>query len=233
MGLTRKKRPHNLVIGRMFNYHVLDMVELEIFQFNSLQNFKNQKNAIGSKTCFIITGPEFDNDDTFKMIGNMFVDFFRGEVVSAINLMGLDHVIGLSSNGKNSFYFRHYGIKLKKSGSKTPNVELEEIGPSFEFKIRRSKFADNEARKKTFPPKKGKKKNLGTNVFKEHVAKIHIGKQNIDDLTKTVKKPKALKNKRKREDFEVGVDEDNESKSENKTAHSKKKRKLSEEPVDI
>jgi len=70
-------------------------------------------------------------------------------------------------------------------------------------------------------------------VFKEHVAKIHIGKQNIDDLTKTVKKPKALKNKRKREDFEVGVDEDNESKSENKTAHSKKKRKLSEEPVDI
>jgi len=94
------------------------------------------------------------------MIGNMFVDFFRGEVVSAINLMGLDHVIGLSSNGKNSFYFRHYGIKLKKSGSKTPNVELEEIGPSFEFKIRRSKFADNEARKKTFPPKKEKRRIL-------------------------------------------------------------------------
>jgi len=60
----------------MFNYHILDMVELEITQMNSLQNFKNQKNAIGSKTCFIITGPEFDNDDTFKMIGNMFVDFF-------------------------------------------------------------------------------------------------------------------------------------------------------------
>jgi len=223
-------------MGRLFNYHVLDMIELEVLHFNSLQNFKNQTNAIGSKPCFIITGPEFDNDETFKMIGNLFVDFFRGEVVKGINLMGLDHVIGLSSNGKNSFYFRHYGIKLKKSGSKVPNVELEEIGPSFEFKIRRSKFADNEARKRTHAPKKGKTKNISTTELKEHVAKIHLGKQIIDDITKTVIRPKALKNKRKREDVEDDNDkkdnnENNETGSEN-TGHVKKKRKLSE-PVDI
>jgi len=153
--------------------------------------------------------------------------------------MGLDHVIGLASNGKNAFYFRHYGIKLKKSGSKVPNVELEEIGPSFEFKIRRTKFADNEMRKKTYPPKKGKKKNIGTTELKEKVAKIHIGKQNVDDITKTVKKPKALRNKRKREDTENNEENENGDNEggdneggETKTAHVKKKRKLSE-PVDI
>jgi len=237
-GSHSKKRPHNLVFGRMFNHHLLDMVELEISQMNSLENFKNQKNAIGSKPCFIITGPEFDNDETFKMIGNLFVDFFRGEVVKGINLMGLDHVIGLASNGKNAFYFRHYGVKLKKSGSKVPNVELEEIGPSFEFKIRRTKFADSDARKRTYPPKKGKKKNISNNELKDRVAKIHLGKQNIDDITKTVKKPKALRNKRKREDIEDnnvnkgGDNEEVDNEGGENTAHVKKKRKLSE-PVDI
>jgi len=130
-------------------------------------------------------------------------------------------------------------LNWKKSGSKVPNVELEEIGPSFEFKIRRTKFADNEMRKKTYPPKKGKKKNIGTTELKEKVAKIHIGKQNVDDITKTVKKPKALRNKRKREDTENNEENENGDNKvgdneggETKTAHVKKKRKLSE-PVDI
>jgi ribosome production factor 2 len=205
------------------------MLEVGITQFKSLESFKNQKSAIGSKPCFIITGSEFDNDDNFKLIANLFVDFFRGEVVNNINLMGIDHVIGLASNGTGSFFFRNYSVKLKKSGSKVPKVELEEMGPCFEFKIRRFKWGDPDLRKKTYPPRQYKKnKKHVTNVMRETTSRIHLGKQNIDDVTKTVIPPKALKNKRKRmeanEEIDVDVQSDNQ--------HDKKKRKI-EDNVDI
>ena len=37
------------------------------------------------------------------------------------------------------FYF---SVKLKKSGLKTPSVELQEIGPSFDFILRRTHLAE-------------------------------------------------------------------------------------------
>jgi len=91
------------------------------------------------------------------------------------------------------------------------------MGPCFEFKIRRFKWADPELRKKTFPPKKSQNKKVKTTELKEYVSTIHLGKQNIDDVTKTVKKPKALKNKRKRAPEEDG---DNDAESDN---HQNKK----------
>ena len=37
LGNHNKKRPHNLILGRMFDYQLLDMVELGLENFKSLQ----------------------------------------------------------------------------------------------------------------------------------------------------------------------------------------------------
>jgi ribosome production factor 2 len=226
-GSHSKKRSHNLVIGRLFNYHILDMVEFGISQFKSFQEFRMQKNAIGSKPCFVISGPEFDNNDSLRNIANLIVDFFRGTVVDNINIAGIDHVIALSAKGSSAIYFRHYSITLKKSGTKIPRVELDEIGPSLELAIRRSRFADTELRKRTLPPKPKGKKRIVQNELKELISNVFVPKQNIDDIDKKVKRPKALKRRRD----EGGEGEGGEGLENDKDIPSPKKRKKSSAPV--
>jgi ribosome production factor 2 len=230
-GSHSKKRPHNLVIGRTFNYHILDMIELGITQFKPMEAFNKRKNAVGSKPCFIISGAEFENNEELKMTANIIVDFFRGRVVDAVNLAGIDHVIALTAINATSFHFRHYSIQYKKSGEKVPKVELEEIGPSLDFTLRRNKFSLGEIRKQTLPRKIKKKKNLKTNELREYVSNVHLPNQKIAEINKTVKRTKALKRKWIRdtneenptENIDENVDSDNEVKSQ------KKKRRLNDD----
>lgn len=48
--------------------------------------------------------------------------------VNAIRLQGVEHVISLTVTDDNTVLFRSYKIHLKKSGLKTPRIELAEIG---------------------------------------------------------------------------------------------------------
>jgi len=157
-GSHSKKNPDNLIFGRLFEHHILDMVEFRLVDYRPIELWDKEMNRAGSKPCFILSGPEFQDDEDFKKIGNLMVDFFRGEVVDNVNLAGIDHVYGLSvDNGK--ILFRHYKINFKKSGGKVPRVELDEIGPSFDIVPKRKQFASIDLFKKTLPKKrKGKKK---------------------------------------------------------------------------
>ena len=58
-GNHNKKRPHNIIMGRMYDYQLLDMVELGLENFKSLQEFKNSKIASGSKPCLMFAGEPF------------------------------------------------------------------------------------------------------------------------------------------------------------------------------
>lgn len=50
--------------------------------------------------------------------------------VNAIRLQGVEHVLSLTVTDDNTVLFRSYKIHLKKSGLKTPRIELAEIGKS-------------------------------------------------------------------------------------------------------
>ena len=122
-GSSSKKRPANLVLGRMYNYQLLDMIEFGVGQFQSLQEFAGKfKPGVGSKPCFVLDGALWRTDERIAIVGNLMVDFFRGKLMSKVNLAGLDHVIVLTAPTADAIYFRHYAVALKKSGTKVKNM---------------------------------------------------------------------------------------------------------------
>lgn len=90
---------------------------------------------------------------------------------------------------------RSYKISLKKSGQKTPRIELEEIGPSMDFSIRRTKIASKDlykaAHKKPAELKVTKKKNVTRDGLGNVHARVHIDKQVINKLQ--LRKMKGLR----------------------------------------
>uniref|UniRef100_I3MKE7 Ribosome production factor 2 homolog n=1 Tax=Ictidomys tridecemlineatus TaxID=43179 RepID=I3MKE7_ICTTR len=139
------------LLGRMYDYHVLDMIELGIEKFVS---------------CPVH-------------------DFFRGPTVSNIRLAGLEYVLHFTAlNGK--IYFRSYKLLLKKSGCRTPRIELEEMGPSLDLVVRRTHLASDDLYKlsmkmpKALKPKK--KKNISHDTFGTTYGRIHMQKQDLSKL---------------------------------------------------
>jgi len=193
-----KKRPNNLVIGRMFDGQVLDMVEFGIDKFKGLDEFKVPKFAVGSKPCLMFAGEPFLSDSSdFSRIKNLLIDFFHGEEITNIRLEGIEHVYSFTSTTEEDkkIHMRGYKIVLKKSGEKTPTVELEEMGPSADLVVRRVKLASADLfktackRPKELKPKKVK--NISKDPFGSTLGQVHIPRQ---DLTKlTTRKMKGLK----------------------------------------
>ena len=91
-----KKRPNTITIGRTFDYHVMDMVELILDPagYRSVGSFPSTfKPQVGNKPCFVFTGEAFENDDDFKNIKSILVDFFHGENADYVDLEGVSHIM--------------------------------------------------------------------------------------------------------------------------------------------
>jgi len=211
LGSHSKKRPNNLVFTRMFDHHILDLVEFTITDFMSINQIKGPSCAVGLKPCFVFCGHMWEQNPDYKKVQNVLLDFFRGTIVDDINLSGLETVIMVTTNDEGMIFFRVYKISLKKSGSRLPRVELELMGPSIDMKMGRTRFASDQLMKqalkvpKELAPKKVK--NIGTTVLGETVGRIHMQKQDFDTLQS--RKVKALK-KRKHEETEKPAEENGE-----------------------
>ncbi|RID53311.1 hypothetical protein BRARA_G00716 [Brassica rapa] len=92
-GSHTKKRPDNLVLGRMYDHHVYDLIEVGIENFRSLLSFSYDKKIApheGSKPFICFIGEGFENVPELKQLKEVLTDLFRGEVVENLNLTGLD-----------------------------------------------------------------------------------------------------------------------------------------------
>uniref|UniRef100_A0A3Q2Z429 Ribosome production factor 2 homolog n=1 Tax=Hippocampus comes TaxID=109280 RepID=A0A3Q2Z429_HIPCM len=203
-GSHNKKRPNNLIFGRLFDFHVLDMIELGIEKYVSLSEIKMTKCPEGTKPMLVFAGEAFDMDNEYKRLKSLLIDFFRGPSVPAVRLAGLEHVLHFTAvNGK--IFMRSYRCLLKKSGCRTPRIELEEIGPSFDFVLRRTHLASDDLYKlshkqpKALKPKK--KKNVSHDAFGTKFGRVHMQKQDLSKLQ--TRKMKGLR-KRKREVVDDG-----------------------------
>jgi len=198
-----KKRPQNLVLGRLFDFQILDMIEMSVDSttFKPMSVFEGKRQAvvrIDSKPMFIFQGSEFESNPDLKTFKNLLLDYFRGQVLDKINLAGLDRVVVCTAH-KSVVYFRHYGIILKTTGTKYPRVELDLVGPSMDLKVRRVRTGQPDLHKLSLQvprtrPKTAQRKNKIPGKFGESMAQIHLGRQNFDDIAvakrRGQKKPK-------------------------------------------
>lgn len=203
VGSHQKKRPHNLIFTRTFNYQLFDMFECGVENFKPMKDFNihNQVN-VGMKPLFNFTGELFDSHPKYQHFKNVMLDFFRGETLSQISLAGLSHVISCTvgeqadENDLPAVHFRVYSIQLLKSGTRTPRVELVEMGPSMDLTPRRAQEADESLNKEAYRRPKPvnvpkKRKNIDVDEMGDKVGRIHMEKQDLSKLQ--TRKVKALK----------------------------------------
>jgi len=185
IGSHSKKRPHNVVFGRMYDAHVLDMIEFGVMEFKKLSDFKPSKVALGSKPCILFNGDKWEAESDWGLIQNYFCDFFCTTAISSINLQGLEYVISISA-AEDMVYLRSYEVTLKKSGTDKPYVHLEEIGVSLNLKLRRSKFAPYQTRKEALRVPKANKinktKNISYDMAGTKLGNIHMTKQDMQEV---------------------------------------------------
>lgn len=200
-GSHSKKRPNNLVLGRMFDYKVFDMMEVGIENFKSIESLGGGKKAApqaGSKPCFAFIGEKFESEPKFRHFKELIVDCMRGEVVETINLQGLDKVFICIAVGE-KVVFKHCAIRFKKSGTKVPRVELVEAGPCMDMVLRRSREPTADLRKEAMrlAPKSAKKKikNVSTDSLAGKVGRMYVPSQEVGEMALT--KMKGLKRERR------------------------------------
>ena len=64
-----------------------------------------------------------------------------------INLAGLDRAYVCTAISSNRVYLTHCALRLKKSGSVVPRMELVEVGPSMDLVVRRHRLPNEGLRK--------------------------------------------------------------------------------------
>lgn len=122
-----------------------------------------------------------------------------------IALAGLDHCM-VCTAAQDKVFLRHYHIGFRRSGSKIPNITLEEMGPSFDLVIRRTSFAAKDLLKASIKKPRvaetRQTKNVSANEFGDKLGRIHLGRQDLSSMK--VRRVKALRtgNKRPRHESE-------------------------------
>ena len=174
---------------------------------------------------------------------SIFIDFFRGQEVGTVDVEGLQYLIHFAAveeeDGQPTpeINMRVYLVKTKKSGQKVPRVELEEMGPRIDFRIGRRRDPDDAVRKEAYKrPEHAKvylaynrgnylideansqqaksRKNIETDLMGDKMGRIHVGRQDLDQLQ--TRKMKGLKRKGIADDYDLalstnGVEEEEES----------------------
>ncbi|CAB9512607.1 production factor 2 homolog [Seminavis robusta] len=240
MASHNKKRPNNLVLGRTFDRQVLDMIEVGVTRFKSMEDYggKVPKKRIGSKPLMLFLGDIWEQNDNTRRLQSFLVDFYRGDPVEKLVAQGLDHVMVFSLTEKmnpvtntsvKTIHQRTYFMKLKKNpdgSSNTPVPFLTPCGPDLDMMVRRDQFASIDlwraAMKQPAAAKKKKVKNQSTNMFGETIGRLHMNKQDIDKMQG--RKSKALRRAEKMEAEEEKAAVERELESEQKQIGNEFKR---------
>jgi len=201
MGTHSKKKPHNLIIGRLFDNKVLDMAELGVENFKSSTEFKSHQANRDMKPCLIFQGDQWESSDNLGRLKNLFIDFFRIRQIEQLNIQELKRVIAISALDETRILFRQYETgKITEDQLTKGNPEISEIGPSMDLVLRRINIAAPDLYKQACKQPKLEKsatqrKNLKTDILGQKRGRIHLGRQDLSKilLKRTVKRKKLMR----------------------------------------
>ncbi|KAH8700991.1 putative ribosome biogenesis protein [Talaromyces proteolyticus] len=220
-GSSNKKRPNCITLARIYNAKVLEMFELLLLPGSDgdaipAPNALKFEMGIGMKPMVLFAGSIWEDNasGTYAMIKSVFLDIFKGEETDKIDVEGLQFLMMVAAEEPAEpglspiVHLRWYKTRTKRSGHKLPRVELEEIGPKFDFKVGRVREADPNLMKEAM--KQGKrpneeprtKKNISMDIIGDKVGRVHLGKQDLANMQ--TRKMKGLKRR-------AGVDTDSEN----------------------
>ncbi|KAK7291990.1 hypothetical protein RIF29_07591 [Crotalaria pallida] len=202
-GSHSKKRPDNLVFGRTYDHHIYDLVEVGVENFKPMESFNYDKKIApkeGSKPFIVFIGEGFENVEELKHLKEVLLDLLRGEVVETLNLAGVDRAYVCAAVSPNKVFFSHCALRLKKSGTIVPRMELVEVGPSMDLVIRRHRLPNDglrkEAMKTTREKPKKKEKNVKKDVLQGKIGNIYVPDQKIGEMA-LPNKSKGVKRERR------------------------------------
>ncbi|RMD39609.1 hypothetical protein DV735_g5517, partial [Chaetothyriales sp. CBS 134920] len=215
-GTSSKKRPNNITVVRIFDGKVLDMAELLLLtspeEKQLLQDFKI---GVEMKPMILFAGSQWtdtsssDTATTYQTLRSLLLDLFQGEEIPSVDVAGLQFVLMIATGEQDSsmseddvanrpvIHLRWYKVKTIRSTSpKIPRVELEPVGPAFDFRVGRVREADalvmKEAMKHGRRPNEPKtKKNIDMDLVGDKIGRVHLGKQDLSQLQ--TRKMKGLK----------------------------------------
>jgi len=172
----------------MFDHHVLDLAEYSVLKFKSLNDYAGvPKKRIGSKPLMCFLGDLWHLNPGLEKTQNLLVDLFKGDPVPKLSLAGIDHVVCCFVGSDEVIRIRTYFVKLKKGSGEAPVPHMIPCGPDFDLQLKRNSFAPpdlykaaREQPRTALAPKKVK--NQTTNVFGETIGKLHLEKQDLDNV---------------------------------------------------
>jgi ribosome production factor 2 len=206
-GSSSKKRPNTTTILRIFDGRLLDMIELLLLPMPEETTENRLQIGMEMKPMILFAGSMWDDSSTseqgqtYATIKSLFLDIFSGEEISTIDVEGLQYLLMIAAGepeaGQNPvIHLRWYKVRTRKSGQKVPRVELEEVGPKFDFRVGRIKEAEasvvKEALRKGKRPDEARtKKNIETDLVGDKIGRVHLGRQDLGMLQ--TRKMKGLK----------------------------------------
>lgn len=132
---------------------MLDMMELYVVQdtARTFDQFKGKTCSIGLKPLLSFSGAHFDSPtpNQYTLAKSIFLDFFRGGEAQEIDVEGFQVLISFSAGENGSeeqlakIHMRCWRIVTKRSGQKLPRIEVEEMGPRLDFRVGRTKEAQD------------------------------------------------------------------------------------------
>ena len=91
-------------------------------------------------------------------MSNTSLSFWLVQVVENLNLAGIDHVFVCTALSSSTVFFTHCALRLKRSGTAIPRMELVEVGPSMDLVVRRHRLPNDSLKKEAMKTTNGQPK---------------------------------------------------------------------------
>ena len=117
------------------------------------------------------------------------------------NIVELKRILSFTAIDDTTIQVRHYEVgKITEAGVQANDVEIKEIGPKFDLKLRRNQVASNDLYKLACKKpkvanveKKKSRKNVFTNEIGERKGKVFIQQQDLNTIaTRKFRKQKPV-----------------------------------------